>query len=333
MSLIIGLTGENCSGKGASAEYLKKKGLYYLSLSDFIREDLAEENAEITRESMIAKGNDLRARFGPGILAQRAAQRMEKDRNYTIDSIRNPGEVKELKKLKNFVLVHVHAPPETRFERMKARKRESDPQSFEAFQKIEEAEMKKEGQNLGETITLADKKIENSAEFGELYDHWEMLLSQLSREFRSDRPTWDEYFMSIARQVATRSNCIKRKVAAVIVRDKRIISTGYNGTPRGTRNCNEGGCPRCNNFAESGTKLEECYCAHGEENAIVQAAYHGISVKDSTIYSTFCPCLYCTRMIINAGIREVVYNAEYPLSESSFKLLNEAGVIVRKMKI
>jgi len=333
MSLIIGLTGENCSGKGISAEYLKKRGFYYLSLSDFIREELAEDNAEITRESMIAKGNDLRARFGPSILAQRAVHRMEKDRNYIIDSIRNPGEVKELKKLRNFVLVHVHAPPEIRFERMRARKRESDPQSFEAFKIIEEAEMKKEGQNLGETIKMADRKIENSAEAQDLYDKWDALLSQLSKDFHSDRPTWDEYFMSIAKQVASRSNCIKRKVAAVIVRDKRIISTGYNGTPRGTKNCNEGGCPRCNSFAESGTKLEECYCAHGEENAIVQAAYHGISVKDSTIYTTFCPCLYCTRMIINAGIKEVVYNADYPLHESALKLLEEAGVIIRKMKI
>lgn len=333
MSLIIGLTGENCSGKGISAEYLKKKGFYYLSLSDFIREDLAEENAEITRESMIAKGNDLRARFGPSILAQRAVQRMEKDRNYIIDSIRNPGEVKELKKIRNFVLVHVHASPELRFERMKERKRESDPQTFEAFQKIEEAEMKKEGQNLGETIKLADRKLENSSEPEGLHEKWDSLLSQLSRDFHSDRPTWDEYFMSIAMQVSTRSNCIKRKVAAVIVRDKRIISTGYNGTPRGTKNCNEGGCPRCNNFAESGTRLEECYCAHGEENAIVQAAYHGISVKDSTIYTTFCPCLYCTRMIINAGIREVVYNADYPLNESSIKLFGEAGVTLRKMKV
>ncbi len=333
MSLVIGLTGENCSGKGISAEYLKKRGFYYLSLSDFIREELAEENAEITRESMIAKGNDMRARFGQGILAQRAVHKMEKDRNYIIDSIRNPGEVRELKKLRNFVLVHVQSPAEIRFERMRARKRESDPQTFEAFKVIEEAEMKKEGQNLGETTKMADRKIENGAELQDLYDKWDALLSQLSKEFHSDRPSWDEYFMSIARQVATRSNCIKRKVAAVIVRDKRIISTGYNGTPRGTKNCNEGGCPRCNSFAESGTKLEECYCAHGEENAIVQAAYHGISVKDSTIYSTFCPCLYCTRMIINAGIKEVVYNADYPLHENALKLLEEAGVVVRKMKI
>ena len=102
-----------------------------------------------------------------------------------------------------------------------------------------------------------------------------------------ERPDWDEYFMEIAKVVALRSNCSRRHVAAVIVKDKRIISTGYNGTPRGIKNCNEGGCPRCSGHAPSGTGLEECICSHGEENAIVQAAYHGICVKDATLYTTF----------------------------------------------
>lgn len=150
---------------------------------------------------------------------------------------------------------------------------------------------------------------------------------------KNTRPAWDEYFMEIAKVVAMRSNCVTRKVAAIIVKDKRIISTGYNGTPRGTKNCNEGGCPRCNSESESGKNLEECYCSHGEENAIVQAAYHGISVKEGILYTTFSPCLLCTKMIINAGIREVVYNEEYPLSGSSFALLEEAGVAARRVKI
>ncbi|MCI0504035.1 dCMP deaminase family protein [Candidatus Micrarchaeota archaeon] len=139
--------------------------------------------------------------------------------------------------------------------------------------------------------------------------------------------------MGIAKVVASRSNCVKRKVAAVIVKDKRIISTGYNGTPRGTRNCSEGGCPRCNSFTESGKNLEECLCSHGEENAIVQASYHGISIKESTIYTTFSPCLLCTKMIINAGIKEVVYNVDYPMADTPLRLLRDAGVKVRQNKI
>ena len=108
---------------------------------------------------------------------------------------------------------------------------------------------------------------------------------------------------------------------------------GLQWTPRGTRNCNEGGCPRCNAFVEGGTRLDECLCSHGEENAITQAAYHGVSLRGGSIYTTFCPCLICTKMIINAGIEEVVYNADYPLGEVSLALLREAGVKVRRTTI
>ena len=145
------------------------------------------------------------------------------------------------------------------------------------------------------------------------------------------RPGWDEYFMNIADVVASRSNCSRRHVAAVIVKDHRIISTGYNGTPRGIKNCYEGGCKRCNSSTPSGEKLDECICCHGEENAIVQAAYHGISVNQGILYTTFSPCLLCAKMIINAGIIEVVYRQRYSLDDTSMKLLNEANVKIRSL--
>ena len=133
------------------------------------------------------------------------------------------------------------------------------------------------------------------------------------------RPDWDTYFMEIAHVVATRANCSRRKVAALIVADRRIISTGYNGTPRGVTNCFEGGCPRCSGTAPSGTSLEECICVHAEQNAICQAAYHGISVAGSTIYVTISPCLTCAKLIINAGIREVVYGGDYAFTQQDRK--------------
>ncbi len=145
------------------------------------------------------------------------------------------------------------------------------------------------------------------------------------------RPDWDNYFMNIAHVAATRSNCCRRHVAAVIVRDFRIISTGYNGTPRGIKNCNEGGCPRCNSDTPSGHGLDSCICSHAEENAIVQAAYHGISVKGATLYTTFSPCLHCAKIIINAGISEVIYHQHYTIDELSMQLLKEAGVRVRPL--
>ena len=146
------------------------------------------------------------------------------------------------------------------------------------------------------------------------------------------RPDWDTYFMDIAHVVKTRSNCSRRQVAAVIVKDRRIISTGYNGTPRGVRNCNEGGCPRCASAAPGGTALGDCICSHAEENSIAQAAYHGISTKDATIYVTLSPCLMCSKMIVNAGIREVVYDEEYTVTAQTKALLKEAGVKLRRLR-
>ncbi|MBI5227337.1 AAA family ATPase [Candidatus Micrarchaeota archaeon] len=334
--MIIGLTGENCAGKSTVAEYLMKKGFYYFSLSDAIREELKKEGKGITRENLIDMGNRLRQLHGAGALGRKIAQKLQADKNYCIDSIRNPTEVDELKKAGDFFLFYITAPSETRFERIKARNREEDPRTYEAFLEIEKLEMEnadKTKQNLKGTFALAQATISNEGNLNELYDKVNAELAKTSKEFKMVRPSWDDYFMGIAKVVASRSNCIKRKVAAVIVKDKRIISTGYNGTPRGTRNCAEGGCPRCNNFSESGKNLEECLCSHGEENAIVQASYHGISIKDSSVYTTFSPCLLCTKMIINAGIKEVVYNVDYPLGETPMKLLKDAGVKVRQHKV
>ena len=138
--------------------------------------------------------------------------------------------------------------------------------------------------------------------------------------------------MEIASVVAKRSNCSRRHVAAVIVKDHHILSTGYNGTPHGTKNCFEGGCPRCAGKAESGTHLEECLCVHAEQNAICQAAYFGNAVKDATIYITISPCLTCAKLIVNAGIREVVYGGDYSFLDTVKKMFRDAGVKVRNFK-
>ncbi len=334
MSILIGLTGENCAGKGTVAEYLQKKGFVFVSLSDVIREELIKEGKELTRDNLVNKGNALRTEFGPDVLAKKTIAKLSKERNYVVDSIRNVSEVEELKKCENFFLFYVTASQEVRFQRMHARGRESDPKTFEAFLHLDALERKGSSvsQNLEATAKLGDKVIVNDGDLQQLFDKVDKNLSELSSEFKFVRPPWDDYFMDIAKVVSTRSNCVKRKVACIIVKDKRIISTGYNGTPRGVKNCSEGGCVRCNSFGESGKNLSECVCSHGEENAIVQAAYHGISIKGAVLYSTFSPCLFCTKLIINSGISEVVYNVDYPLIDISLKLLQEAGVAVRQHK-
>ncbi len=180
--MIIGLTGENCAGKGTVAEYLQKKSFYYLSLSDIIREELKAEGKALTRENLIEKGNELRESFGPSVLAKKTVLKIQKDKNYVVDSIRNPAEVEELKKLKRFALFYVTAPADVRFERMKSREREEDPKTLEAFQKVEALEMEnaqRTKQNLIATFGLAERKVENKGDLQELYDGIDAVLGRI----------------------------------------------------------------------------------------------------------------------------------------------------------
>lgn len=330
--MVIGLTGANGSGKTTLAEHLKEKGFYYLSLSDEIRVELEKEGVPPTRENLIEKGNWLRRTYGLDALAARTVQRIQPDRNYVVDSIRHPREIQTLRTLPGFRLLHVEAPLELRYRRAVDRGGARAPQSLQEFAALEQRERSgadPDAQNLDAAAAAADATVNNDGDLAGFTARAEAQIVAWMRD--QPRPDWDEYFLRIARIVAMRSNCVKRKVAAIIVKDRRIISTGYNGTPRGVANCNQGGCPRCNALAPSGTRLDECVCSHGEENAIVQAAYHGIAIKDSTLYSTFSPCLQCTKMIINAGIREVVYNAQYPLGETALRILAEAKVELRRI--
>lgn len=331
--MLIGLTGPNAGGKGEVARYLKTKDFGVYSLSDVIRDEVRSLGEEPSRDNLIQVGNEMRLRHGPAVLAQRILSKIDDGTNVVIDSIRNPAEVEALRGGGHFRLVLVHADPDIRFERIQGRNRESDPKTVDEFEALEakEASGDVHCQNLTQVEELADHRLENNSSVEALHQAVDVLLLQLLREV--PRPGWDQYFMNIAKVAASRSNCLKRKVAAIIVRDKRIISTGYNGTPRGTRNCNEGGCPRCNSLASSGTSLDECLCSHGEENAIVQAAYHGVQLTNSSLYSTFAPCLLCAKMIINSGISDVIYNQDYPLNDAAFNLFKEAGVKVRKLGV
>ena len=125
------------------------------------------------------------------------------------------------------------------------------------------------------------------------------------------RPSWDEYFMEITRLVVSRSTCLRRQVGAVVVKDKKILATGYNGAPSGLPHCLEVGCLREEMGIPSGERHELCRGLHAEQNAIIQAAYHGVSINGSTLYCTNLPCIICTKMLINAGIERVVYEQGY----------------------
>lgn len=141
------------------------------------------------------------------------------------------------------------------------------------------------------------------------------------------RPSWEEYFMDIAALVARRSTCLRRAVGALIVKDKRILATGYNGAPSGIRHCGEVGCLRETMNIASGQRHELCRGIHAEQNAIIQAAYHGVCIRDAVLFCTNLPCAICTKMIINAGIKKIFYQSGYA-DELSAGLLAEAGIEV-----
>ncbi|QHS73781.1 deoxycytidine monophosphate deaminase [Saccharomyces paradoxus] len=141
------------------------------------------------------------------------------------------------------------------------------------------------------------------------------------------RPSWDSYFMKLATLAASRSNCMKRRVGCVIVRECRVIATGYNGTPRHLTNCFNGGCPRCNDG--DSRNLHTCLCLHAEENALLEAGRDRVG-QNATLYCDTCPCLTCSVKIVQTGISEVVYSQTYRMDEESFKVLKNAGITVRQ---
>jgi len=153
----------------------------------------------------------------------------------------------------------------------------------------------------------------------------------MMKKSKDKRPSWNEYFLEVAKLVSKRSTCLRRSVGAVLVKDKRILATGYNGAPAGLEHCLDTGCLREKLKIPSGERHELCRALHAEQNALIQASLHGISVKDSVLYSTNQPCVICAKMIINAGIREIVIAEGYP-DKMALDFLKKAGVKIKRIK-
>ncbi len=149
------------------------------------------------------------------------------------------------------------------------------------------------------------------------------------RRETGSRPGWDEYFMEIAKTVARRSTCLRRQVGAVAVKDKRILSTGYNGAPAGLPHCAETGCLRKKMQVPPGERHELCRGLHAEQNSIIQAAVYGVSIKGALFYVTHQPCVVCAKMLINAGIDKVIILEDYP-DRLSTEMFQQAGIVVEK---
>jgi dCMP deaminase len=146
------------------------------------------------------------------------------------------------------------------------------------------------------------------------------------------RPDWDEYFLQIAHQVRKRSTCLRRQVGAILVKEKRILATGYNGAPKGLEHCvDTKDCIRESEDVPSGERFELCRAVHAEQNTVAQAAFYGVKVEGSTLYTTTFPCVTCAKILINAGVVEIVYHSGYP-DELSQQMLEESGIVVREIE-
>jgi dCMP deaminase len=338
--MIIGITGTLGAGKGTVVEFLKERGFVHFSVREFLTEEISRRGLEVNRDNMIGVANDLRAKFGGSYIVEELYKRAAgKDGDVVIESVRCVGEVDALKRKEGFVLWAVDADVETRYARIVERGSSTDGVSFQEFVRQEESEMENVDllkQNLRGCIDVADVVFRNDWTKSELRGKVEKELDRgVVEEFQIEggyiRPTWDEYFMKLAALVGERSTCLRHNIGAVIVRDKRLIATGYNGSAKGMPNCVEVGCLKDELKIKTGTGHEICRAVHAEMNAIIQGASHGISVEGTTIYCTHTPCTLCARMIVNAGIKRVVSYHDYS-DEGARKFLEKAGIVLDKVK-
>jgi dCMP deaminase len=326
--MIIGITGYYASGKDTVAEYLAKRNFENYSLSDEIRIEARKRKITVGRDNLIKLGNELREKFGPGALAERISIRMNEDKDYVITSIRNPAEVDVLAREPNFILISVEASQKKRFGLLQERARDADPASFEEFidkEKIEQSADPNK-QQLDKCQKMAKITLTNEGSLEELYDKVDLLLLHLNKKYRQ-RPSWDDYFIRISREVAKRATCDRGKSGCVIVREKRLLCTGYVGSAAGLSHCDEIGHQIKEIKHEDGTSSKHCVrTIHAEQNAICQAAKEGISLKDATLYCKMEPCSVCAKMISNCGISRVVCEKKYHGARETREIFKQAKI-------
>ncbi|HDP99342.1 MAG TPA: hypothetical protein ENN22_09190 [bacterium] len=327
--MIIGLTGSNAAGKSTVVDFLVSQNFEAHSLSDIIRDELRQRQLPASRENLIQAGNELRTKFGASVLADRVKNKIQSD-NAVIDSIRNTEEVRSLRQLNNFFLVSVDAPVELRFRWAKTRGRVENASTLEQFIALENREKSATttAQNIAACMAKADYQLINNNSIDELHNQVRKMVADLQKR---KRPSWDHYFMKMAFLVAERSTCLRHHVGAIIVKDRKVLTTGYNGAARNLDDCLKLGCLRDQLKIASGERHEICRAIHAEQNAIIQAGVHGTAIYGGTIYCTHSPCIICAKMIVNAGVVRVVTCSDYPDDFSlAIDLFKQAGIeIVR----
>ncbi|KAH7378318.1 cytidine deaminase-like protein [Pyrenochaeta sp. MPI-SDFR-AT-0127] len=328
--MLIGLCGGICAGKSSIASYLvEAHDFKRIRLARTAETPAVEKSAsDVHVPSAEPASLDEQHSF-PDVDALLEFVTLRWRERWVTTDIWDDKVVDALLRRPFFLLVSVDAPVSVRWQRFKDRCAASQltPPTLEDFVLRNDAHLFTPGTGLSALFQRAQLKLLNSTtSIASLRDAIQSL--NLTNEARL-RPSWDQYFMQLADLAAHRSNCMKRRVGCCIVREKRVISTGYNGTPRGMTNCNEGGCPRCNNAAKGGVDLSTCLCLHAEENALLEAGRDRIG-ENATLYCNTCPCLTCSVKITQVGISEVVYNQGYMVDTKTAEIFAESGVRLRQ---
>lgn len=331
--MIIGLTGTKASGKGMVADYLKSKGFEYKSTSEVVKAQAEARGITNYNVPILQNlGNKLRLLHGPASLVRRCLEDYDFSRDLIIDGVRNPEEVKVIQEYG--IVIGVDAPVEERYKRLIARNRPTDPKNLEEFTLVDRVDrgdgLSDAGQQVDKCISEANYKIDNNSDLDLLKIEVDKIL-QNREQHEIYRPSWDEMFMFMALGASERGSCKKIKTGAVVVKDKRVIATGYNGAPRGIKNCLERGCRK----EEMGITFEEkgsghCRGEHAERNAFLQVSC--FDSKGGTLYTILHPCEDCAKQIQGAGIREVVYLQNYKEpSKLAQEIFKEGDIYLRKM--
>jgi len=288
----------------------------------------------INRENLRNLGNEMRRNHGNDVLAKMAVDMMKDDEDYVITSIRNPLEVKQLSASKKFLLVAIESPIEDRFKRLIAREdiRGEDKANltFESFAESEKKELEskdKSSQQIQNCIEMSRLTIKNDQSINIFHNLIENSMPKIIEMASFVRPSWDEYFLELSKTVGKRGTCDRGRSGAVLVKNKRVISTGYVGSPPNLAHCDEVGHWFKKTIHKDGDITQHCIrTVHAEANAIAQAAKHGIPTNETSLYCKMEPCIDCTKLLISAGIKNIVCEKRYHGAQESREMLEEAGI-------
>lgn len=344
--MLIAISGTLSAGKTEVARYLTFQGFQPVAVGEHAENGVAE-SGEKSLESEPSQGEPIESQgrspgtatpgsegtdtvLYPTLAALVDATTANWRAHHVITHLELLEMLQVLQKRPFFLHVSVDAPTRVRFERHNGKRQAQGVAalSFAEFVDALDRLLYRAADPLVEINNQAHVKIVNTLRCVKSLYVRLLELDLLSGERL--RPSWDLYFMRLADLAALRSNCMKRRVGCVIVKENRVVATGYNGTPRRLANCNEGGCPRCNAGEGLGAALLTCLCLHAEENALLEAGRDRISGDGSILYCNTCPCLTCLIKIVQSGIREVVYAQSYSMDEHLRRVFAEASVLLRQ---